>query len=77
MQNNLDGALGYAAWQWLFIIQGCVGIFVGICSWILLPNPPDQIQSKKHWIFSQEEIELAVERLKSTNLVTIHMKQNS
>ncbi|KAL7896831.1 MFS general substrate transporter [Trichoderma sp. SZMC 28014] len=69
IQQNLDGALGYAAWQWLFIIQGCVGIFVGICSWILLPNPPDQVQGKKHWLFSQEEIELAVERLKTYNTV--------
>ncbi|KAK1244209.1 hypothetical protein MKX08_002347 [Trichoderma sp. CBMAI-0020] len=69
IQQNLDGSLGYVAWQWLFIIQGCVGIFVGICSWILLPNPSDQIQGKKHWLFSQEEIELAVERLKTYNTV--------
>ncbi|KAL7919741.1 MFS general substrate transporter [Trichoderma austrokoningii] len=69
IQQNMNGALGYAAWQWLFIIQGCVGIFVGICSWVFLPNPPDQIQGKKHWLFSQEEIELAVERLRTYNTV--------
>ncbi len=65
IQRNLDGVLGKHAWQWLFIIQGVAGIAVGIASWILLPPPPDQIKGGKHWIFTKEEIELAVARLKS------------
>ncbi|RFU80358.1 hypothetical protein TARUN_1824 [Trichoderma arundinaceum] len=67
IQKNMEGTLGYAAWQWLFIIQGCAGIFVGICSWFFLPPPPDQIRNKKHWIFTTPEIELAIERLKTYN----------
>lgn len=66
IQKNLDGALGHAAWQWLFIIQGCAGIFVGISSWLLMPPPPDQIKDLKHWIFSKAELEVAIKRLKST-----------
>jgi hypothetical protein len=59
--------MGLAAWKWLFIIQGCAGILVGICSWILLPLPPDQIKDKKHWLLTIEEIELAVARFKSNS----------
>ncbi|KAL7946067.1 MFS general substrate transporter [Trichoderma barbatum] len=67
IQKNLDGALGRAAWQWLFIIQGCAGIFVGICAWLLLPPPPDQIKDLKHWVFSKAELEVAMKRLKTYN----------
>lgn len=65
IQKNLDGALGHEAWQWLFIIQGCAGIFVGICAWLLLPPPPDQIENMKHWAFTKAELEVAIKRLKS------------
>lgn len=65
IQKNLDGALGKRDWQWLFIIEGCAGMVVGIAAWVFLPLPPDQIKDKKHWIFSTEEIELAISRLKS------------
>ncbi|KAL6873025.1 major facilitator superfamily domain-containing protein [Trichoderma novae-zelandiae] len=63
-QKNLDGAWGHAAWQWLFIIQGCAGIFVGVCAWHLLPPSPDQIKDMKHWVFSKAELEVAIKRLK-------------
>lgn len=67
IQKNLDGALGHEAWQWLFIIQGCAGIFVGICAWLLLPPPPDQIENMKHWAFTKAELEVAIKRLKTYN----------
>ncbi|OPB46934.1 hypothetical protein A0O28_0070580 [Trichoderma guizhouense] len=67
IQKNLDGALGHSAWQWLFIIQGCAGIFVGISAWLLMPPPPDQIKDLKHWIFSKAELEVAIKRLKTYN----------
>ncbi|KAF2100206.1 MFS general substrate transporter [Rhizodiscina lignyota] len=67
IQKNLDGALGHSAWQWLFIIEGIAGVFVGLCCWILLPPAPDQMK-RNHWIFSEKEIEIAISRMKSYNV---------
>lgn len=61
VQKNLDQRSGYAAWQWLYIIEGVVGIFVGLCVLLLLPQFPDRITGK-HWLFTREDIELAVTR---------------
>ncbi|OAA60323.1 Major facilitator superfamily domain, general substrate transporter [Niveomyces insectorum RCEF 264] len=68
VQKNLDGKDGRPAWQWLFIIQGVAGVFVGLCCWFLLPPPPDQIKGKKHWIFTPEEIDVAITRAKTYNV---------
>ncbi|KAH8812389.1 major facilitator superfamily domain-containing protein [Xylogone sp. PMI_703] len=68
VQKNLDGKDGRPAWEWLFIIQGVAGIFVGLACWLLLPPPPDQIKDKKHWIFTPEEIDVAITRLKTYNV---------
>ncbi|OAL33794.1 hypothetical protein AYO20_06970 [Fonsecaea nubica] len=67
IQKNLDGALGKPSWYWLFIIEGVAGIFVGLACWILLPPAPDQLK-KKHWIFSDNEIDLAIDRMKTYNV---------
>lgn len=73
MQKNLNGALGRPSWEWLFIIQGCAGIFVGILCWLLLPPPPDQIKGK-HWILTQEEIDLAISRMETYNVKGANIK---
>ena len=35
--GHLEGALGYKASQWLFIIEGVITVFVGACTFKLLP----------------------------------------
>ncbi|OAL28541.1 hypothetical protein AYO22_02735 [Fonsecaea multimorphosa] len=67
IQKNLNGALGHPSWYWLFIIEGAAGIFVGLLCWILLPPSPDQLK-KKHWIFTNDEIDLAINRMKTYNV---------
>ncbi|KAF2178838.1 permease of the major facilitator superfamily [Zopfia rhizophila CBS 207.26] len=39
--NGLDGDLGMSAWQWLYIIEGVITIFIGILVAIILPDFPD------------------------------------
>lgn len=55
---------GRAPWSWLFIIEGSIAIVIGIIAFVLLPRLPDDLQrrGKKHWLFTEEEINLAVAR---------------
>ncbi|OQU97631.1 hypothetical protein CLAIMM_03531 [Cladophialophora immunda] len=71
IQKNMDGALGRPAWQWIFIIQGSAAILVGILVYILLPLGPDQMRKagKAHWLFTEQEIDLAIFRMKTYNTV--------
>ncbi|KAK3203134.1 hypothetical protein GRF29_112g362678 [Pseudopithomyces chartarum] len=39
--NGLAGERGLSAWQWLYIIEGAITIFVGICVVLILPDFPD------------------------------------
>lgn len=55
---QLDGKLGYAGWQWLFIIQGAFTGVVALCAYPFLPDSP----LTTRWL-SQEERELAHNRL--------------
>ncbi|KAF3923993.1 hypothetical protein ABW21_db0203285 [Orbilia brochopaga] len=58
---------GHSPWEWLFIIEGVIGIFVGILVIILLPSFPDKMKNGRNWLFTVEEINLAKERSKTFN----------
>lgn len=63
---------GREPWRWLFIIEGCVGILVGLLFYAFLPRFPDKLRDKgnkgsKHWLFTKEEIDVACERTSSHN----------
>lgn len=42
--------LGLAAWRWLFIIEGTVGVCIGILCWVSLPSKPHTA-----WFLTTEE----------------------
>lgn len=56
---------GRAPWRWLFIIEGVIGIFSGIVILLLLPPFPDKMKKGKNWLFTEEEIQLAIKRFSS------------
>jgi len=56
--NSMEGKLGYAAWRWLFIIEGAITIAVAILSIFILPDFP----SNTRWL-SPLERRLAEVRL--------------
>ncbi|KAH8808685.1 major facilitator superfamily domain-containing protein [Xylogone sp. PMI_703] len=60
-------ATGRESWRWLFIVDGALALGVGFLTWLILPNFPDQIKNKKHWLFSPAEIDLAIVRSASYN----------
>jgi sugar phosphate permease len=38
---NLNGKHGHSGWQWIFIIEGAITVFVGLVSFFLMPASPD------------------------------------
>lgn len=58
ISSGMDGAKGISAWRWLFIIEGCITIFIAILAFFILPNFPRTTS----WL-SDEERALAVWRL--------------
>lgn len=50
-----------ASWQWLFLVEGIPSIAVGLLIWLLLPPFPDKLK-RKHWLFTEDEVNLAVTR---------------
>lgn len=38
--NGLAGELGLAAWQWLYIVEGAITMFVGVVILFILPDFP-------------------------------------
>lgn len=56
--QNLQGAGGMSGWKWLFIIEGLIGVVVGIAGYILIPNYPHNTP----WL-SPEEAKVAQARL--------------
>ena len=55
----LDGQLGLAGWQWLFLIDGLPAVVLGVLAYSLLTDEPAQAQ----WLLPEERAWL-VERLK-------------
>jgi MFS family permease len=38
---KMDGTAGYGAWRWIFIIEGCITIFISIVCWPAVPPFPE------------------------------------
>ncbi|KAI1264539.1 MFS general substrate transporter [Xylariaceae sp. FL1019] len=56
---RLRGHLGYAGWQWLFLLEGIITILVGLFSFVLMPAGPCQtanwFRGKSGWFTEREE----------------------
>lgn len=63
---QMRGLRGWSGWQWLFLIEGCISLVVGIFSWVLMPPGPCQT---RHWFrgkngwFTEREESIMVNRL--------------
>ncbi|CAE7008222.1 hypothetical protein PTNB73_00166 [Pyrenophora teres f. teres] len=60
MNESLHGKTSLAGWQWVFIINGAMGIPFGIFGLMFFPNLPESTNVP---YFSKEEIQLALDRL--------------
>eukprot|EP00842_Homolaphlyctis_polyrhiza_P000451 jgi/Hompol1/1406/HPOL_001474-RA len=39
--SRADGSAGLAGWQWTFIMEGMIGIVMGVVTWMYLPSYPE------------------------------------
>jgi ACS family tartrate transporter-like MFS transporter len=58
---QLDGSLGLAGWQWLFLIEGIPAVIVGAVVFLVLPENPEHAgwlsPKEKEWIRGELELE--------------------
>jgi hypothetical protein len=54
---------GLAGWQWLFIIEGAASFALGLVAISLLPDFPHSNTGAGMWVFTEEERQLAMERI--------------
>jgi MFS family permease len=60
---QLSGLLGLAGWQWMFLIEGGLGILLGLITLVYLTNKPDEARwltaEERQWLVSAMEREPA------------------
>lgn len=63
---DLHGLLGLSGWQWVFIITGAPAVLLGLVTFALLPNRPDDADflddTEKAWLARRLEEENAAKR---------------
>jgi len=55
---RLRGVGGRAGWRYLFLIEGCITLLVGLCTFMLMPAGPTQTKAwfrPKGWFTEREE----------------------
>ena len=74
--NGLAGERGLSAWQWLYIIEGAITIFVGICVVLILPDFPDTWRAlspqEKHVANRRLAIDAAEADVDEEELLSLH-----
>ncbi|KAK4934643.1 hypothetical protein LTR10_024146 [Elasticomyces elasticus] len=58
--KGLNGLLGHAGWQWLYIVCGIISLSIGIMGYFFYPDFPETTRA---FYLTEKEIELAQKRL--------------
>jgi len=61
--SGLDGKMGLAGWQWLFIIEASTGVFFAFIGPFFIPDFPSSDKGAGKIWFTKEQREFAKERL--------------
>jgi len=60
---GMDGLMGLAGWQWLFLLEGAPAIVLGVVVWLLLPDSPSDARwltdEQRGWLKTRIEAEQA------------------
>jgi MFS family permease len=75
LQKSIDGAQGYHAWQWLFILEGALTILWGLIVVTYLPALPDTVADEGSFIFRHEsERRIIAARLRAGKSTSLRLK---
>ncbi|KAL1914417.1 uncharacterized protein VTP21DRAFT_8935 [Calcarisporiella thermophila] len=66
IMNHLNGAGGFEAWRWIFIIEAIPTILLGLASFLMLPDYPERASTR--WL-TPEEKKLAIDRAKRSHSI--------
>jgi MFS family permease len=58
--QSLDGSLDLAGWRWMYIVAAIMTFPIAIWGFFSFPGSP---KDGKRWFFTDEELELAIERM--------------
>ncbi|TFK48144.1 MFS general substrate transporter [Heliocybe sulcata] len=59
--NGLNGRLGLAGWQWLFIIDGIITIPIGLLGFLIMPDLP--YNTKPSALYTEDQLAMARKRM--------------
>jgi MFS transporter, ACS family, tartrate transporter len=72
---DLDGWLGFAGWQWLFILEAAPAVVLGVAFWLTMTDWPSQA----HWLAPEQRDwlmnRLAIERTQRESIRTYSLLQ--
>ncbi|KAF2733228.1 MFS general substrate transporter [Polyplosphaeria fusca] len=60
--NKLDGTYGVKGWQWMFIVQGSISVFMGIVTFWWMVDFPENAH-RSFFFLSKEESRIAASRI--------------
>lgn len=58
--TNLNGVGGYAGWQWLFLVDGCISLPIGLAGFLCIPDFPDNTRAI---YFTERDIQYSMRRM--------------
>lgn len=51
----LDRSHGLRGWQWMFVVQGSITMFLGAITYLWIPHFPENASAKTRWFLTQDE----------------------
>ncbi len=51
----LDHRNGLRDWQWMFVVQGVIAMFLGVVAYVWMPDFPERAAEKTAWFLSADE----------------------
>lgn len=61
--HGMDGAMGLAGWQWLFILEGAISAFFALTAFFILPNYPQSRTGGAMWYMTEDMRQVAHARI--------------
>lgn len=63
LYSGMDGRAGLAAWRWLFIFDGIIGVPVALYGYFAIPDTPTSTSRRARWLQDPADRALAVRRM--------------